>query len=351
MLKLPYIEPTIRTIAGALVTSFAIAIIWLPENIWLWFFLMMFVSLNLFQSGFTRFCLMEKLLQRLGLRSEMAEIQRLGEQNKLHRETLDLLNETVIELSNDARLVYRSNNWGSLIEGSALVNETELPPSLSDFLHPEDRAALAQLLAKLDTEQIETLRFRIGTLHDTERWIEGKFIRLRTAKGGTIIRGVLRDISEYYLQEKRISHMAMHDALTGLPNRILLDDRLDNALIQAHRTGKKLAVMFIDLDNFKQINDIHGHKIGDQLLIAVSNVLKNSLRQSDTLARWGGDEFVILLPNLDTPDEAKLITQGIVQAVKKSSAYRRLGKYCHPEYRHQHISRQCGGCPYPAHSG
>jgi diguanylate cyclase (GGDEF)-like protein len=318
MVKLPYIEPTIRTIAGGLVTAFVIALVWLPNELWLWFFLLMFVSLNLFQSGFTRFCLMEKVLKRVGLRSEMAEIQDLAQENKVHRETLDLLDETVIELTTSGQLLYQSANWEKLVRDSKIVSQPENDTLLFDFRHPEDRTSLERLLAKIDVNQIESLRFRLVNQPENENWVEGKFILHRTAKQHALIRGVLRDINDAYLQEQRIAYMAMHDALTGLPNRILLDDRMNIAITQAHRTGKKLAVIFIDLDNFKQVNDTHGHKVGDQLLIEVSTLLKNSLRQSDTLARWGGDEFVVLLPNLDTIEESGKIAENLMLAANQA---------------------------------
>jgi diguanylate cyclase (GGDEF)-like protein len=107
---------------------------------------------------------------------------------------------------------------------------------------------------------------------------------------------VLRDVTEAHMQEKRISHMAMHDTLTNLPNRTYLDDRIGKEIKRSNITGSKFALLFIDLDNFKQVNDLHGHKSGDQLLIDVGNTLRANLRATDVLARWGGDEFVVLLP-------------------------------------------------------
>lgn len=103
--------------------------------------------------------------------------------------------------------------------------------------------------------------------------------------------------------EQRISHMAHHDALTGLPNRILLEDRLKQAMLYAERYGRRVTVVFMDLDNFKLINDSLGHKAGDAVLKTVADRMQHCLRATDTLARLGGDEFVIVL--FDQPDQAE----------------------------------------------
>ena len=113
----------------------------------------------------------------------------------------------------------------------------------------------------------------------------------------------------------RMTHLAQHDALTGLPNRILLNDRLAQAIALASRHGKKLAVMFLDLDRFKDINDSLGHSIGDQLLLSVAKRLTAGVRNSDTVCRQGGDEFVILLDDVEDAEDAALIAQKILAAL------------------------------------
>ena len=110
---------------------------------------------------------------------------------------------------------------------------------------------------------------------------------------------VFEDITDRKLAEERIRHLAFYDVLTNLPNRSMLNDRLNRALALSKRTGRYGAVMFMDLDNFKPLNDQHGHDVGDLLLIEVSQRLLNSVREMDTVARFGGDEFVVILGELE----------------------------------------------------
>ena len=116
--------------------------------------------------------------------------------------------------------------------------------------------------------------------------------------------GIIRDITERKRAEAEIEHMAYHDALTGLPNRLLLNDRLNQAIAHADRGGHMAAVLFFDLDNFKAVNDTLGHPMGDRLLKSIVERLKSRMRQSDTLARMGGDEFIIVLTEVRVPEDA-----------------------------------------------
>ncbi len=117
--------------------------------------------------------------------------------------------------------------------------------------------------------------------------------------------------------EKNLEHQAYHDSLTGLPNRALLLDRIDQAIRHAKRNKSLLAVLFLDLDNFKQINDSFGHSVGDTVLIAISGRLKNTLRDMDTIARLGGDEFTILLSEFDKEEEINEITTKLFDTLRK----------------------------------
>jgi diguanylate cyclase (GGDEF)-like protein len=128
--------------------------------------------------------------------------------------------------------------------------------------------------------------------------------------------GKLATISiEHHHTTRQLAHLVEHDALTGLPNRILLEDRLQHALASARRKGTLLALCAIDLDHFKSINDNLGHQAGDSLLQQFSHRIQSLLRQTDTLARIGGDEFLLLLPDLATPDGAAKVARTILDAL------------------------------------
>lgn len=122
------------------------------------------------------------------------------------------------------------------------------------------------------------------------------------------------DITQMKVYQQQLEHIAHYDVLTGLPNRVLLADRLQQAMIQSQRHGQSLAVVFLDLDGFKAVNDRHGHAIGDQLLITVGSRMKTALREGDTLARIGGDEFVTLLVDLEHPRDYELVLTRLLQA-------------------------------------
>ncbi|HEX4597814.1 MAG TPA: diguanylate cyclase, partial [Burkholderiaceae bacterium] len=127
--------------------------------------------------------------------------------------------------------------------------------------------------------------------------------------------GVLTDISERKAAQARIEHMAQHDPLTDLPNRMLLADRMQQAIGQAQRSHRHLAVVFVDLDHFKHINDSLGHAIGDRVLIEISRRIVNNVRSSDTVARLSGDEFVVLLPEVSGIEGVVRVVSGITEAI------------------------------------
>jgi len=122
------------------------------------------------------------------------------------------------------------------------------------------------------------------------------------------------DITIQKKHQKQLEHIAHFDALTNLPNRVLLADRLERSMIQEQRRHKQLAVIFLDLDQFKEVNDTHGHDVGDQLLIKISQRLNEALREDDTIARFGGDEFVIVLSDLLTDRDCVPILERLVDA-------------------------------------
>ena len=126
---------------------------------------------------------------------------------------------------------------------------------------------------------------------------------------------IFTDISERKAAEARIRHLAQHDFLTGLPNRRLLEDRLHQAVALAARRGGRVGLLFLDLDRFKAVNDTCGHPVGDALLRELACRLSGVLRESDTIGRSGGDEFIVLLPELDDPADAGRVGRKLLAAL------------------------------------
>ncbi len=150
-------------------------------------------------------------------------------------------------------------------------------------------------------------------------WVMVNLRAIRDPQGALVMfEGTAEDISHRKAAEAQVSFLAYHDALTGLPNRELFKDRLENALAGARRKKERLAVLFLDLDRFKNINDSLGHSCGDEVLKAVAGRLRQCARQQDTVARLGGDEFLIMLANLRERNEAEDVARRVVEAMAQT---------------------------------
>jgi diguanylate cyclase (GGDEF)-like protein len=150
---------------------------------------------------------------------------------------------------------------------------------------------------------------------------------------------VFHDVGVARAMSMRMSYLAQHDFLTALPNRMLLNDRLTQAIASAHRHGKSLAVLFLDVDHFKHINDSLGHAIGDKVLKSIAERLVSSVRSCDTVSRQGGDEFVILLPEVAHAEDAAFIAGKILAAVSRPH---------HIDPQDLHLTASVGIGVYPA---
>lgn len=176
-----------------------------------------------------------------------------------------------------------------------VVNKTDFdiwPKDLAEKYHIDDTEIMATGKKRYIEEQI----FDGKKLH----WIETFKTPIIDESGNVLgTTGFSRDITERKNSEALIHKLAYYDALTQLPNRRLLKDRLCQAMATSKRSGKYAALMFLDLDNFKPLNDMHGHEVGDLLLIEVAHRLTSCVRETDTVARFGGDEFIVMLTELD----------------------------------------------------
>lgn len=189
------------------------------------------------------------------------------------------------------------------------------PRMLASGLHGQD--FFEKLVAELDTQggwQGEVWnRRKSGELYPELLGISE--VRDRSGKVTHYI-GVFSDVTEQHASRNRLEFLAHHDALTGLPNRLLLKDRVERAIAAARRLEHPLALLFLDLDNFKSINDSLGHQVGDQMLIALVGRLRSCLRDMDTLSRLGGDEFVVVLPEVTDARAAAIVAEKILGAVE-----------------------------------
>ncbi|MEG9295802.1 diguanylate cyclase [Mangrovibacillus sp. Mu-81] len=194
-----------------------------------------------------------------------------------------------------------------------------LNKSIKCFLHQEDMYKIDLLIHKIThSEESASIEIRAAKKNGDWVWVDsvgtpvfdesGKMVRIITEG---------RDISERKLYEDKLRKLALYDHLTGLPNRTLFISRLKEAMDEARRTQTKLAVLFMDLDRFKKVNDTMGHDIGDQLLVKFAERVQSCLREEDVLARFAGDEFVLLIPELKAEDEILPIAQRIMGCLQE----------------------------------
>ncbi len=219
--------------------------------------------------------------------------------------------------------VYRSTLEGRILDcnesfarifGYASREEVLQQAAWDFYLKPEDRqAALAKLLERQSLTNYELcLKRKDGSrvwVLESENLIEGPDGRLSVIEGTTI------DVTERKRAEEQVKHLAFHDPLTNLPNRLLFNDRLTLAVAQAHRHNQRLAVLFLDLDRFKVINDSLGHSVGDELLRQVAERIQEHVREGDTVARLGGDEFILLVPGISAEEDAAKIAKKVCDAI------------------------------------
>ncbi|HWO58066.1 MAG TPA: EAL domain-containing protein [bacterium] len=214
----------------------------------------------------------------------------------------------------DAKVIYLSPRWKRMLG----YDPDEIGRSVHEWfgrVHPEDRARVqSEMSAHLsgETPQFES-EHRLQTRQGVYRWVYARGLAVRRANGAPYrIAGSLTDIHARKIAEEQIIRGSMHDALTGLPNRVLLKDRLLQQLRYAERhEGYLFAILFVDLDCFKLVNDSLGHMRADQLLVAAGQRVQNNLRPGDTVARFGGDEFVILVTDIADEEAAVMVAERI----------------------------------------
>jgi diguanylate cyclase (GGDEF)-like protein/PAS domain S-box-containing protein len=211
-------------------------------------------------------------------------------------------------------------HWGrdpSTLVGTSGGRNTRWSEYL-EIVHPEDRDRyLAAVNAAWEQAGACTNEYRVIRHDGRVAWLSshGKTLADSAGKVYRMI-GVSQDITERKRQEEEARFLAYHDTLTGLPNRRLLDDRLRQATFLAQRRDTRVAVMVVDLDHFKQVNDALGHRAGDAVLREAANRIAGCVRKADTLARHGGDEFVVVIPDLHQDGDSQVVAEKILRALE-----------------------------------
>ncbi|MEH6625393.1 MAG: EAL domain-containing protein [Motiliproteus sp.] len=194
-------------------------------------------------------------------------------------------------------------------------DEIELHLGPQDLSHPDDFKLVARNIEKRISGVTDSIDYSIRGIRKDGSEINIELLGSSTQYGGeAAIIGTLVDVTDRTKAEAKVQHQAYHDPLTGLPNRLLCNDRLEHALNNAQRLNLQLAVLFLDLDRFKHVNDSLGHSVGDALLVSIAGRLNNTIRQADTVARQGGDEFIVILEAIGDSSVASAIAKKIQDA-------------------------------------
>jgi diguanylate cyclase (GGDEF)-like protein/PAS domain S-box-containing protein len=262
-------------------------------------------------------------------------VDRLRESEERYRLLIDHSQDAVLLTAPDGRLLSANAAAGRVFRCS----ESELiAGGHAAFVDPADPALRAALAER---ERSGSFRAEFTLIRsDGERFpAEVSSSSFRDHSGELRSSMIIRDISAQKLAIERLAHLAQHDALTDLPNRLLLTDRLNVALARAQRDARPLALLFLDLDRFKTVNDVLGHGQGDLLLVEAAARLEACVRASDTVSRQGGDEFIVLLADIESTQDAARVSQKVIEAVARPFVLAgaefvltaSIGIACHPE--------------------
>lgn len=231
---------------------------------------------------------------------------------------VETIREPLLVLDRDLRIVTASRSFYEFFKVKPEETVGQFIYDLGD--KQWDISKLRELLETILPQQIAFDNYEVEhdfvTIGRRTLLLNARQIEREVGKERIILLAI-EDITERKKYEEKIQQMAFHDSLTGLPNRKLFSDRLGIVLAQAKRNKKKVGIVMLDLDNFKDVNDTLGHDVGDTLLKAVAERLSGTLRKSDTVARFGGDEFVLIFPDMEVIEEAIQVVQKIIDRFHK----------------------------------
>lgn len=258
------------------------------------------------------------------------------------RALVENANDIIYSLAPDGTLTYVSPNWTEI-----LGHETDevIDQPIDPYVHPDDLNKCKAFLKLVFVTRAKQggVEYRVRNKEGEWRWHTSNAAPILDDKGKVIsYMGIARDITERKDFETRMMRLAHHDPLTDLPNRVLFFDRAQQAMNLARRAGSRMALMLLDLDEFKPVNDDYGHAIGDELLQEAARRMQACLRTSDTVGRIGGDEFVVLLPVIEHEQDALQVAEKIRE--KLDLPFHVAGKVLH-------ISCSIGIALYPEHGG
>lgn len=215
----------------------------------------------------------------------------------LYPKLIHLMLDTVFVVDRDNQIAFVSDACETLLGYRA---DELIGTPITDYMHPDDLAATRASIVRVMNGQPH-VDFRNRYVRKDGAIVHILWAAFWSEEVGARI-GVARDVTALWQAEEELRFLAHHDPLTQLTNRSLFNDRLDAALHAAHRHQSTLALLFLDINDFKQINDIHGHAAGDRVLCAIARRLQACVRETDTVARMGGDEFTVLLTDIQSPD-------------------------------------------------
>jgi diguanylate cyclase (GGDEF)-like protein/PAS domain S-box-containing protein len=258
---------------------------------------------------------LEILASYAGLAAERVELRQAiirKESEAYFRTLVHNASDVILILNDDTTVRYASPSAKAVFGSAALTGQP-----LQELVDPEDRDRVHQTLAVLrnDKQQAPDYWWVLKGGGRIEVEVRCRDLRQDRTVGGMVV--TLRDVTEQRQLEQELTQRAFHDSLTGLPNRTLLLERTERALLRGRRESSLTCLLFIDLDDFKMVNDTLGHSVGDQLLASVGERLSKTLRRTDTAARLGGDEFAVLMEGAKQPLDAELLAAQVIQSLNR----------------------------------
>jgi diguanylate cyclase (GGDEF)-like protein/PAS domain S-box-containing protein len=241
----------------------------------------------------------------------------LAESERQYRNLFESSRDPIYITSEDGRFIDVNQAFVDLLGHTK--EEIMTMKAGETYAHPQDRDAFRVAIQERGfvAGYPVTLKKKDGT---HLRCLLTSIMESPSGAAPRVYQGIIRDVTELLRSQEKLSFLATHDPLTGLLTRAALDDVLKLEIARAMRNLERLAVFYLDLDRFKEVNDTHGHAAGDRVLQEVSVRLREALRASDTIARLGGDEFVVLLPGIDNPKDVEIAAEKVLRALRDSFA-------------------------------